>query len=278
MIIDLLFKHQAQLAADVPAFRTVMEQVNDPANLALIQALLLAAAVYELQPKSILDLGTGMGNSSAVFGLIADRFGAEVHTFDINPNWPSVLANLREPFRAKIAANVTAHGDITACGFEDLVGDAPSVVVFWDAHGFEVAQHVLSTIMPLIADRAHLVLCHDMSDNRYAVPKSYGGMPIWGIDAQPTAYVNASWVCSHAAQAIAILDFCWRNDLSFHSIDEELRERVEPARRNAFLQAVALNETSAAHMGYFTMMETQSRNFPGRVLAAPVLDVPGRYS
>jgi SAM-dependent methyltransferase len=265
LIVDLLFKHEAQLVEDAPMFRALMEQVNDPANLNLLQALLLAAAAYELTPEVVLDLGTGMGNSCGVFGSIAHRIDAKVYTFDIYPRWPEIVARFEEPFRAQIAKRVIAHGDITRYDFEDILRPASSVVVFWDAHGFDVAQHVLSIVLPIIADRPHVVLCHDMSDNRYNVPKSYDGKPIWGVSAVQTAYVNSSWVCTHAAQAIAILDFCWRNDVDFHSIDRELQENIDPKRRWAFLDAVGLAEGLGAHMGYFSMSETRARNFPARL-------------
>lgn len=265
MFIDLLFKHQAQLSADVPTFRAALAQVNDPTNLSLIQSLFLASAVYELRPGVVLDLGTGMGNSSTIFGLIANRVGASVHTFDLFPTWPEVMERLQDPFRSIVAANVTAHGDITAYDFKALLGDTPSVLIFWDAHGLTVAQHVLSTIMPIVADRRHFVLCHDMSDNRYVDLKSYDGQPIWGATPESQSYFNISWVCSRVAQAIPILDFCWRNDLLFHSIDEELRGRTDAQQRKNFLEAVGLPENSGAYMGYFTMMETASRNFPGRI-------------
>jgi len=265
MLINLLFKHQPQLMTDAPVFRAVLEQVDDPANLSLLQAFILASGIYGLQPDLILDLGTGMGNSGAIFGLIAERVGAEVHTFDINPNWEIALSRLKAPFRAKVAANVTAHGDITKYDFESLLKPASRVFVFWDAHGFDVAQYVLSGVIPIIADRPHLVLCHDMSDNRFCGPKSYEGKSIWGLKSGSTAYVNLSWVCSHAAQAIAILDFCWRNDLSFHSVDEELHKRADPGERSAFCAATGLDENAGAHMGYFTMMETNIRNFPARL-------------
>ena len=78
MLINLLFKHQPQLVMVAPVFRAVLEQVNDPANLSLLQAFILASSIYGLEPDLILDLGTGMGNSAAIFGLIAERVGADV--------------------------------------------------------------------------------------------------------------------------------------------------------------------------------------------------------
>lgn len=265
MLVDLLFKHEAQLIEDSPMFQSIMEQVNDPSNLNLLQALILAAAVYELRPEIIIDLGTGMGNSCGVFGSISRRIDTRVHTFDIYPRFPEILTKLKEPFRAEIAERVIAHGDITQCNFEDILSRASSVVLFWDAHGFDVAQHVLSVVLPMLADRRHVVLCHDMSDNRYATSKSYDGKPIWGVTAVQTAFVNTSWVCTHAAQAIAILDFCWRNDLELHSVDRELQESTDPEQRRAFLDKAGLPEGLSAHMGYFSVSETSARNFPARL-------------
>ena len=39
--------------------------------------------------------------------------------------------------------------------------------MFWDAHGYHIADHVLGRLLPSVADRPHLVLMHDISDVRY---------------------------------------------------------------------------------------------------------------
>jgi hypothetical protein len=100
--------------------------------------------------------------------------------------------------------------------------------VLWDAHGFEIAEIVLGRILPLISDRPHLVLMHDISDNRYAhVSRSYADQPIWkgstwdnGTGRSPNR-VNIGWMNSQQDQVVAIADFAARNDLDVGSGDHE---------------------------------------------------------
>mgnify|MGYP001795451746 CR=1 FL=1 len=70
--------------------------------------------------------------------------------------------------------------DVFDVEYERVLTGSTRVVLLWDAHGFEIAETVLGRIRPLIADRPHLVLMHDISDNRYAaVSRSYEGQPLW---------------------------------------------------------------------------------------------------
>ena len=45
---------------------------------------------------------------------------------------------------------------------------------------------------------------------------------------------------------------------------------MESARLHAFLDAFGLDANAGAHMGYFTVMETPARNFPGPLDRLPL--------
>ena len=133
------------------------------------------------------DLGTGRGNSAGVFSVVGEALGDRghdllIHTFDIHDRWNAEISPL---LGSRIAKRVVAHvGDLTEFDFFPLIEPSGSVLVFWDAHGFNVADAVLTQIMPLLVERRHVVVCHDISDNRFhSERRSYGGLPFWrGMD------------------------------------------------------------------------------------------------
>src|SRR6185295_418704 len=133
--------------------------------------------------------------------------------------------------------------DILDVDYEQLLAGAGRVLLLWDAHGFEIAETVLGRILPLIAGRPHLVLMHDIVDNRYApLPRSYEAQPIWkgstwNAGGGPSAArVNIGWMNSLQDQVVAIADFAWRNDLEIGSAD------------HAYAQFFAADRAAAAEM------------------------------
>jgi hypothetical protein len=118
--------------------------------------------------------------------------------------------------------------DIIAADYASIIGSAKRVLLLWDAHGFEIAEIVLGEILPRLAEREHLVLLHDISDNRYAgVSRSYGGQPLWkGSKWQErtgawNSRINIGWMNSIQDQVIALADFSARNDIEIGSADHE---------------------------------------------------------
>ena len=250
----------------ISRIKQVLGLIETPGFLSIVQGCALAAVADHYQADLILDLGTGAGNSSAVFSIA--RPDVAIYTFDLEDNW-SVPA--REKFASLgIGRNVTSIvGDLTTVDFRVMVGSASSILVFWDAHGFDVAAHILGHIMPLIADRRHVVICHDMSHIRFAPELDYGGKPFWrGLDAfgeypGKTAYTILGWTVSVVDQVIPILDFCARNEMEFRSFDTDIHVHKDPAAVATLTRAMDLTAMDALHMGYFSMNETKHRRFPG---------------
>ena len=131
--------------------------------------------------------------------------------------------------------------------------------MFWDAHGFDIAECVLGAIAPLIADRQHVILVHDMSDIRYGYGQAdYGGERLWhGVNAGAARF-RIGIIDSAVAQGISIQDFASRNRLTLdsadHSIDLELNQ--VPGRVQE-IQALLGDElfSMQAHWFWFTLNE-----------------------
>lgn len=87
MIVEAIEHNIDALENLASELRAVLQLIDDPGNLLLRQALCLAALCLERKPDVVLDLGTGRGNSAAVFsvaGRTLENLGRDltVHTFD----------------------------------------------------------------------------------------------------------------------------------------------------------------------------------------------------
>jgi hypothetical protein len=206
------------------------------------------SVVLGFRPDLILELGRSKGNSTALFCQAANRLGrtrvvSVCHSKDwLEETLPRVKAFVPQGWLHPLDARMA---DILDTDYSAIVKDAARVLVLWDAHGFEIAEIVLGRILPLIRERPHLLLMHDISDNRYAtIERSYGDQPIWkgstwdnGTGPSPNR-VNIGWMNSQQDQVIALADFAARNDIEIGSADHQYAQffdthlsRVDEMRR-----------------------------------------------
>jgi len=270
------------LREDADRLRQLFERIDQPEDLPLPQWAHWYGLALQFRPDLIVELGREAGNSTCVFTQAAYRLGrkTKVKSFCLSQGWENqpAVADLVE---ADWFDALEVHsGDLTEIDFGPLLEGASRVLLLWDAHGFAVADHVLSHVMPLLAGRPHLVLCHDMDDNRLpGVHREYDGRSCWrGADdfwahKQTRARLNLSWLSTWVDQALPILDFCWRNRIELHSPGFELQgfRKSSPAAFRKLAAAIPddlLDRDCACHWSYFTLNETRSpHQFP-----APAVD------
>jgi len=200
--------------------------VGDTGSLWVSQYAQLTAAALEFRPDLIVELGRGFGNSTCAFTEAANRLGtARVLSLDQYPNWRETARRLEvlvEPSWFKPLQAVETQ--ICTFDFKRAMAGAPRVLLFWDAHGFDVAEVVLGRILPELARREHLVIMHDILDLRYqdVVPLSYGENELWTGGNCTSRYLQLGLLVSGVEQAISILDFSTRNRLPLHTCDHSL--------------------------------------------------------
>src|SRR5262249_39193126 len=138
-----------------------------------------------------------------------------------------------------LAAGDLRQADILTTDFAPIVADARRCLVFWDAHGFAVAERVLGHLLPLLQGRPHMVAMHDMSDLRYCSPsRAYGPYGLWqGEDGGEPSF-QLGHIHSRVGQAISIVDFTTRNQLPLHSAEESLHAELasDPAKHATLQQ------------------------------------------
>lgn len=213
--------------------------VDAPGSLSPQQWSQMLAVGLEFQPDLILEMGRHYGNSTCVFTEVANALGPDkcrgvislclmdVFQKDTLPKLQGIVDE------AWFKPLTTLVQDILTYDFEKALKGAKRVLVLWDAHGYEVAGAVLGKLMPLLADREHLVLMHDISDARY-LPEadSYGDCEIWKEIDFDGPRIRLGHVSTKVSQGVSILDFCTRNRMPLNSVDHSLQLAIasDPAR------------------------------------------------
>ncbi len=204
--------------------------LHDANNLSLMQATDLYGATIFFRPDVVVELGRGNGNSTCAFALATHRLGhGRVISLCNSYHW-------RRESLPKLAGVLPVErvdareADIVAADWAEIAGEAQRVLVFWDAHGHDIADAVFGGLMPLLAGRQHFVIMHDISDARYSLVEPYNGRALWrGMDNYyaeegQRQRVVLGWINTIVDQAIPALDFCARNRIELHSADHELNE------------------------------------------------------
>jgi len=221
----------AQLKPRILAFARAAE---DPTSLNLYQHAQLTAAALEFRPDLILELGRGYGNSTCDFTEVANLLGTtRVLSLDQYNNWNRTAGRLRGFVQRSWFHRLQAlETNILTFNFKEVLAGSRRVLLFWDAHGFEIAKVVLSRIMPELADREHLVIMHDIGDLRHQGPEtlSYGDNELWTGGSNTSRFLKIGFLDSNVEQAIAILDFSTRNRFPLYTADHSLATELTAAQ------------------------------------------------
>ena len=254
--------NQRQVLAEIrPEIEAMRAAIGENPNLTPYQWTQLLAYVLEFKPDLILELGRGEGNSTCVFTTAANRLHpekCEVVSLCLSDGWgtktlPKLEKVVPRQWFAPLRALTT---NVLTYDYEGLFKGAERILVFWDAHGYDVAECVLGRIMPLIKDTKHVVLAHDMSDGRYMSDFSYGGNGLWRGNDWAGPRLQLGHINSSVEQAVSLVDFCSRNEITLNSADHGLRTFLESQPDRVREMRSKLGETLfdlQAHWFYFSL-------------------------
>lgn len=242
--------------------RALSETVDNTVSCTLVQLAQFFVMAREFAPDLIIELGRGSGNSTCAFLEAANQLSSACRIVSIceSPCWRQVTASRLLPLVGSswFEPLQAVEGNILTFDFAPLVADAKKILLFWDAHGFEMAECVLGKLLPLICSKKHIVLTHDMSDLRYCGEVDPdGAYPLWTGDLNADGRFCIGNVCSKVPQAISILDFVTRNHLTLESADHSIHTTIaNDKEKHAEMQAVLGDLYSPnAHCFWFTLNE-----------------------
>ncbi len=238
------------------------QALNDPVNLSLAQWGQLLAFALDV------ELGRGFGNSTCVFTEMANLVkphACKVLSLCKSGAWqkrtvPRLNQIVDKSWFAPLDALKT---DICKFNFKAVLENQSRIFVFWDAHGYDLAECVLGTILPAIADKPHIVVMHDLSDMRY-YPEPAGNYRLWRGNNDEGVHVQIGNIGSAVEQAISVMDFSTRNKLVVHSADHSLRVELSNSQK-AQLGRLLGNELFSlkCHWFWFSLNESAHEiNFP----------------
>lgn len=227
-----------RLAGLKERFSTMSDAVDHKTDLNLYQWMQIAATALEFRPDLILELGRGRGNSTCIFTEVANILGGKEYcsvtslclSFDYVTHVIPRLLESRVVGRQWFQPLDCWYTDILAFDYETLLKGKKRVLVFWDAHGFEVAGCMLGRILPQLVDKKHMVLMHDMSDQRYLGPDSvkYNGERLWRGNNWEGPRIILGHINSAVEQAVSISDFSSRNGIELLSADHSNHTEIKP--------------------------------------------------
>lgn len=209
--------------ARLTALRAAVACSND---LPFAQWVQLYAATRSYEPDLVVELGRGYGNSTCVFAEAVARAGngrVVSVSFDGERAWATKTAPrlMSEVDRSWFDRLTILEQDILDLDLDEALAGAERVLVWWDAHGGELARFLLAEAMPRLQSREHLVCVHDVSDGRY--------------DIESNAYVRPDglaviWqgplVCPYD-EIVPIFDFVSRNRIPYATVSESLKSFAE---------------------------------------------------
>ena len=200
--------------------------------------------VLDYEPDLVLELGRGIGNSTALWRY----WGLNVVSVCQSHYWrTTTVPALTAMFGPELCTPVRAiEGNIAEQDYEEILNGYGRVLVFWDAHGIEVASVTLSRILPGHSEK--IVVCHDLRDARCFTDEYRDYSAKWQFVGD---------VMSQFDQLIPIVDFCSRNRIQLKSPSEELRTLAEDDQ--AELNALGL-WYPVCYWHYFQL--TDSARFP----------------
>ena len=281
LVSRALVNQQQAIARNERRIRALHEAVGDPNSLSLSQWVHFHALALEYKPDLIVEIGRGYGNSTTAFVEAVHGIGGATRVFSVcfADCWDrETVPKLRRFLdRAWFAPLDAPTRDIREIDFARVVGRAQRVLLLWDAHGFEVADCILARLMPLLADRAHFVALHDISDGRYCGNAlDYGNRPFWrgqeGGWSDETARLRIGWIDTVVEQTLPILDFLTRNRLELGSADHVVKTEIsadEPLLARLKRDYPGGFFSDVNHWAYFSLNDSSPPHTFPRYLASP---------
>lgn len=194
----------------------------------------LLAITLEFKPSIIIDLGRGYGNSTAVFTEAANSLiqTRKVLSICLSDNWQKEISQkiareVEPTWFDKLDARIINIFDVDV---KQFIKREDKVLLFWDAHGWEVSEYVLGDILPKLQKNKHLILVHDILDVRYHQHlKDYQGRGIWKEyqgDEEEHKRIILNSMASCFEEIIPLNDFLERNNLLIHSVEDEIYKYI----------------------------------------------------
>jgi len=255
-----LCNHRNDLVDSKNRIKELFEAVNRPVDLRFPDWIQLYSLVLEFSPDLIIELGRGYGNSTCLFTEAVNRSGkGKVVSvgYDSEHAWkkttvPALQKLISPQWLDKLSIK---QQDIMKTDFTEILDKSERVLIFWDAHGKELAQHIIAHLFPLLQNKEHLIVMHDVTDMDNSVPATPPENDVPKI-------FRIKNLASTYEEIIPLFEFFSTNGISCDSLRESINrfirknEQTSPNKskelKNTWNELVDDHEpTERSHMIYF---------------------------
>jgi len=172
-----LWNNRKELIDSKKRLGELCKAVNRPVDFMFADWIQLYSLVFEFSPDLIIELGRGFGNSTCLFTEAVSKSGkGKVVSigYDGENAWekttvPSIQKLINSQWLDKLRV---IQQDIMKVDFSEITQQSQRILLFWDAHGKELAQYILANIFPLLQNKEHLIIMHDVTDTGNSDPVS----------------------------------------------------------------------------------------------------------
>lgn len=273
---NALWRNRLILSRKKSRLKTLAETIGRLVDSSIPQYAQLFSIVMGFKPTLIIEIGRGYGNSTVVFTEAANYLNEtkKVVSFCLSNDWqtkiaPKISRVVEDDWFSKLDARVKNILDVDV---KDFVAKNDSVLLFWDAHGWDISEYILGNILPKIKNNRHLIVVHDIMDTRYHKHlKNYNTTGIWkgySDDKPDSQYVIVNSMASVFEEIVSLNDFAERNDLKINSVEDQLRKKIYIfPKRSEELNQLLGNEMSSPVSSIFwfslnNLNKSQSISFP----------------
>jgi len=221
--------------------REMSEAVSRPVDFGFPDWIQLYSLVMEFSPDLIIELGRGYGNSTCLFTEAVNKNGkGNVVSvgFDSEHAWekttvPSLKKLISPGWLEKLEIK---QQDIMKIDFTEITRQAQRVLLFWDAHGKELAQFIIAQLFPIIQTKEHLIVMHDVTDTGNSVPP-----PPPENDAPKTIKIQN--LTSIFEEIIPLFDFFSSNGIPYDTLRESTLRFLRENEQNSPDKSKELKDT-----------------------------------
>lgn len=204
--------------------RELSEAVSRPVDFGYPDWIQLYSLVLEFSPDLIIELGRGYGNSTCLFTEAVNKSGkGKVVSvgYDSEHAWDKITV----PALQKLISSQwldkldVKQQDIMKTDFTEITRQAQRVLLFWDAHGKELAKYVLAHLFPLLQNKENLIVMHDVTDH------GHSSIAPSEVPVAPNIFQIEN-LTSPFEEIIPLFDFISSNGILYDSLRESIRRFV----------------------------------------------------
>jgi hypothetical protein len=244
---------------DLPALQNWLAHVPGREIFSDNQWFQILAISSHFNPDLILELGSFAGRStSALAGAIAlQSTPATMLSTVVQATWDRICATPERPSLLSIGFSAVQTDEASRTGlpsWDARVAAAERVLVFCGDLDNGNCQYLLSTLLPALRDREHLVILPGISDVRHSAPLRYG--------EGGGGYLALGNAISNNVGFVDLVDFVSRNQLTLYSADAAFAALFnrDADRYNLIKSELSPSFSENSHWRWLTLNE---RSTPG---------------